>query len=470
MAGMDQLYNVQFDKAAASFDKAIAADPNDPRGYFYRANVHLWSYVFDKRPDQLQRFMAASERAVQTAERRLKQNPNDNLAKLFLGMSYGYRVIGNARAENIMAAVMSARTCYERLNQVVRADPNLYDAYLGLGIFHFVIGAIPDAAQVVAGLTGLKGDAALGLREIETAATRGKYFRTDAQLISALLTIYHRNDLRSGLATLEGLAHRYPRNVALLYAIGSAWLDQEQPDRAIPYFERVNREGNNDFRLITTQSLGRLGMAWFARNDFARARTYLQQFLRNGDEPMFRANAWYLLGRCNEMLGNRDLAVKAYERVRSTARGGPEDHTVASRARRAIAQPMSDIDKQLLRALNGAESKQYAPAGALARGVLAQAKLTVAQRALANYVVGRVQQETGDPRGALKWYAAALSAGRHDETWIAPYSHFHMAECWLKLGDRDRYAKEVGSAGLYKGYDREVALRFKLQRDVTKID
>jgi tetratricopeptide (TPR) repeat protein len=471
MAGIEQLYNVQFDAAAKSFDNAIRLDPNDPRGYFYRANVHLWSYVFDGRQEQLQRYMAVSEKGIKAAEARLKSNPRDNTAKLFLGMTYGFRAISNARAENVMAAALSAKTCHDRLSEVVKADPKLYDAYLGLGIFHYVFGTIPEAAQVFVGMSGIKGDAALGIREIETAAAKGRYFRNDAQLIVALMTIYHKEDLAGGLGRLEAMVKRYPKNVAILYAIGSAYLDQQQQAKALPYFERVAKAGNKDFSSITTMSVGRTGMAYFQLNDFARAKSYLQQFLRTTNENMLRAHAWYLLGTSMEMLGERALAVKAYERAAKSPGGlSPEDRSSKDRASSRVRKAMSDVDKLLLRGTNAAASRSYAGAEKTARAVLARRDLTTANRAVANYVLGEALRGRGAFKEAIDAYTAAARAGKHEETWVAPWSHYQMGICYGALKNPTKQREHTRQARSYRDYDREMQLRFKLERDVTKID
>lgn len=470
MAGIEQLYNVQFDAAAKSFDRAISTDPADPRGYFYRANVHLWSYLFDGRADQLGRYMSVSDRGIKVAERRIKANPRDNVAKLFLGMTYGFRAISNARAENIMAAALSAKTCYDRLSEVVRADPKLQDAYLGLGIFHYVFGTIPDAAQVLVGMGGIKGDAALGIREIEATAARGKYFRNDAQLIVALLTIYHRDDLAAGMKALDAMSRRYPKNVAILYAIGAAYLDRQMPEKAVSYFERVAKEGNNDFRAITSMSVGRTGIAYFQRNDFTRARGYLQQFLRTSNESILRAHAWYTLGVCAEMEGNRALAMKAYERATKSPGITPDDNSAKLRARSMLKTAMSATDKLLLRATNASMSGRFSDAQRDARVVLATRGINLAQRAVALHALGQSLQGNGKFKEAIDAYTASVRTGKHDETWVTPWSHYQMALCWASLGNATKQREHANQAGFSKGYEREVQLRFKLQRDITKID
>lgn len=467
MQGIDHLYSVRFDQAARSFDAAIAADRGDPRGYFYRANVHLWSYIFDNRQEQFDLFMKMSDQAIKAAEKR----GGDTRAKLFLGMSYGYKAIANAHAENAMAAAISARSCYERLNEVVRADPKAYDAYLGLGIFHFLIGSVPKAAQFLSGFSGIKGDAKLGIKEIEMVASRGTYFRNDAQLILALLNVYYLQDVPKGLPALEALSRKYPRNVGILYAIATVYATENRPDKAISYYEGVIKQGNNDFKVVTDLSYGRCGIAYTMKNDFARAKPYLQKFIKNSDEKMYRAYSWYLLGVCFEAEGNRANAVKAYDyALKSPQFSSPEDEMAHRKAKQLRATAMTPTDITLFRAMNAATGGNSNEAYTLASGLAGRRDLTPAQRAQAQYALGRGLQERGDCAKAVDAYKTAIATGKHSETWVAPYSYFHMAECYLKMGDRDKWRLNLDLAKRYSDYDNEQQLRFQLERDVTMID
>lgn len=471
MQGIDHLYSVRFDDAARSFEKAIAADRGDPRGYFYRANVHLWSYIFDKRPDQLDLFLKLSDQGIAAAEKKISANSRDARSRLFLGMIYGYKAIANARADNFMAAALSARVCHDRLNEVVRDDPKTYDAYLGLGIFHFLIGSVPQAAQFMAGFGGMKGDAKLGIKEIETVAKQGKYFRNDAQLILALLNVYYQGETKKGLADLEKISAKYPANVPILYAMATTYLNEEQPDKALGYYERVIKQGNKDFKVFTTLSYGRCGIAYFLKNDAARAKPYLQNFIKNSNEKMYRAYAWYLLGLCFEMEGSRTNALKAYEYVtKSSVYSSPEDRVAHRKTKLLKKAAPSATDLDVIRALNASSAGNFNDARDRANRIIAQKNITPAQRAQALFVQGRALQERSDYKGAVDAYRNAVAVRGHDETWVAPYSYFHTAECYLKLGDREKWRANIDLAKRISDYDNEPQLRFMIERDVTLID
>lgn len=471
LRGLEQLYNVDFDGAAASFDRAIAANPADPAGYFYRADVHLWSYLFDRRRDQLGLYMSYSDKTIEVAERRIDANPRDSRARLFLGMTYGYRAIAQAREENYTAAALSAKTCYERLNDAIQTDRTLYDGYLGLGLFHFMFGSVPKVAQVVIGLTGARGDAKLGIQEIESVADRGTYFKNDARLIMALLKIYYMGDMFHGAGTLKELCDRYPRNVALLYALGAVYLDRNQPDKAVEYFSRVTKLGNTDFKTFTDLSYGRCGIAYFVKNDFGMAKGYLQKFLKSSEEKTLRTYAWYLLGVCYEVEGNRDFAVKAYDRAASSGgTASPEDRFAARKAAALKAHPLTAADIQIIRALNSITAGRNDDAIRFAGEVVRMPGLTPDQRAQANFALARGYQQKGEWTPAIEAFKLAVASRPDRETWVLPFSYFHMSECYKRLGDKGKWQENLDRAGAFHGYDNETQLRFKIERDVTLID
>jgi len=470
MRGLDQMYSVQFDEAGRSFDQAIALDRNDPRGYFYRATLHLWSYIFGREGAQLELFLKQCDQTIAVAEKRLDEN-DDPRARLFLGLTYGYKAIANARAENFTAAALSGRTCYQKLNELTRDNPNTWDAYLGLGIFHFIFGSIPKAGQVIGNLGGIKGDAQLGLKEIAITAQRGTYFKNDAQLIQALLAIYYLNDLDRGVETLSGIARRYPKNVALQYAIGAAYMSNRRPDRAWSAFAVVVREANPDFKLLTDLSTIRCADIRFMKNDFAGARGYYQRYLQSSKEKVFQAHGWQRLGICFEMEGKRDLALKAYARVRTASEiTSPEDRYAARKARQYTAAPISSIERTLLRAINAVAAGDWTSAMNEGVKAIGYGNLTPDQNALAYYVIGRGYQGLGKPQRGTDAYRLAAAQKVRAETWVAPFSYFYAAECYSALGDRTHASQFLALAKRPMGYDFEGELRFLIERDVTKID
>ncbi len=472
LRGQAKFYNFNFNGAAQDFKHAIEADPNDPRGYFFMATIHLWTYIFDRDEDQVKLFMGASQKTMDVAEAQLKRNSSDSRAKLFLGLAHGYRAIAHARAENVMAGALSGKACYDNLEEVVRKDPKQYDAYLGLGIFHFAVGSIPKTAQAFAGIIGIKGDAELGLREMKIAASKGTYFKNDATLILAMLDIFYRQEAETGIKSLEKLAARYPQNAAFQYVLGNIWLEQKDPEKAVKYFDKVTAHSGNTFRTLTDMSYGRAGMAFFSLNRFDKAKTYLQKFLRNSKEEVFRAHAWYLLGVCNEIEGNRELAISAYKRAREGVSHSTswQDRYASRKARKLMKEPLTKVDIELIRALNSNASSNWNDAMQRAENVLKVSGLTPEQKAMAHYAIGQALQGQKKYKDAIDRYRRTTAMGIHGERWVTPFSYYYMAECYKKLGDRTKWKEYIEQAKRYGDFDNEELLQFMIERDVTLID
>ena len=132
--------------------------------------------------------------------------------------------------------------------------------------------------------------------------------------------------------------------------------------------------------------------------------------------------------------------------------------------------PMSDVDLAILRALNANSASRFDQALSGITPIVARRDLSPAQRAQAYYALGQAYQGKLDYARAVDAYRVATSAGRHGETWVAPFGFLHMSECYLKLGDKEKWRASVDRARTFSGYDNEPLVRFQIERDVTLID
>jgi hypothetical protein len=137
--GIDQLYNLEFSDAAATFDGVIRMAPQDPRGYFFRSTVDYWIFMFSKDPNAFDRFFAMSDTVIRLCETALDQDPNNWNAKFYLGGTYGFRGLMYQRDNSILKAVWDGKKGYSRLEECVQKKPDLIDAQMGFGLFTYLV-------------------------------------------------------------------------------------------------------------------------------------------------------------------------------------------------------------------------------------------------------------------------------------------------------------------------------------------
>ena len=112
----------------------------------------------------------------------------------------------NKRQSNWLRAYWYGKDGINYLKKVVAVDPNYYDAYFGLGLYHYYADVIPQFVKMVTAILGIEGDRERGLKELRLAAENGKYSKAQAMLILGNIYLYtekqSENKVRKGVLAL----------------------------------------------------------------------------------------------------------------------------------------------------------------------------------------------------------------------------------------------------------------------------
>lgn len=468
--GIDEMYSMRFDDARARFDGLVQQYPNDPTGYYFRASIYMWKYLFDKSDDDLKKFISEGDKMIEVAEEAIDKNPRNSLARTYIGALYGYRAMANIQAENFLKASWDARNCYDYLSETLKQDPNQYEAYLGMGIFNFVIGALPEASRTVLSMAGIAGNKEKGLKQLQIAAEKAQYARNDARFVLGLLHVYYRGDYSTGLGYLKGLLAKYPENVPLLYALGNIEAQLKKMTNAVDYYKKVIALSNTNFRQFTVYSNYRMGEAYFRLNDFNNSKLAMQKFIKADAGASFKASGLFRLAQCNEMLGNRNFAVQLYERTMKCTPITAEDRYAVRRAKIFATTPMSEQEIQLVRGVNNVESLQFDQAEPLLRSLVQARGISTEQQAEALYHIGEILRQRGRYSEALDAYQKVVQINPDAERWLVPWSYFRMSQVYYIQKDQQKSRASIDRARVFVDYDFKEWLVFQIERDLSTID
>jgi len=233
-AALVHLYNFQFPAAHQTLDQIIAAHPQDPLPYAFRASAYLFSeldrlgaleaeflstddWAYDKKkqkPDPAVR--AAMEKALKDTETRgeaaLKIDPNDKNALFALTISGGvtadYMALVDKRQFGSLTPSKRSNYYAQRL---LKLDPKFYDAYLTAGFSEYVVGSLPFFVKWFVHWDSVNGSKEQGKKNLELAAREGHYFKAFARILLAIIDLREKRPAESK-ALLTELAHDYPEN------------------------------------------------------------------------------------------------------------------------------------------------------------------------------------------------------------------------------------------------------------------
>ena len=461
------MYSMRYAEAADAFDDIIRKYPTEPAGYFFRSQIHLWRYLFDYSQNDFRLFLSSCDKAISVAETTLAQNPRNSFAQAVVGAVYGFRSLANFRAENYMKATLDGRSCYNYLSDVIKKNPSEYDAYLGLGMFHFGVGVLPKEVRYGANFAGLKGDRESGLREIEQAAERSTWARNDAKMFLAMINIYYNRDFTRGLKYLSDLVERYPNNIPVLYTLGNVDMLLRKPQTALPYYRRALQNADTNFRTFAAFANYRIAEAHFRLNEFDAAASSFQRFFKGKYERSFRGMALLRLALCYEIAGNRSEAAKGYAKCTQLTPFEPDDRFAIRRAKEYLKQAPTVAQIQLLKGVNAVESSRFAEAEQILRPLVENTILANDVRSEAAYNLGEALREQRRGAEAIPFYLKAVELEPEQERWVMPWSYYRIATIHYNAGKTDLSRSYLEKAKVFSKYDFEEWLQFNIYRDTS---
>jgi tetratricopeptide (TPR) repeat protein len=186
-----------------------------------------------------EKFRDHSFRAAEVAEERLKKNKNDVDALFYLGGAYGSLGRYYAMTRSYLNAYWYGKKGKEFLEQVVEMDPQYYDAYLGLGIFNYLADVLPRFVKILSFILGIQGDKEVGIDQLELAADKGVYTKTEAMFFLSAIYTYREREYEKAIKILNQLLEKYPGNPGALFTLGRSYSFMGECDKALTAFNEV---------------------------------------------------------------------------------------------------------------------------------------------------------------------------------------------------------------------------------------
>jgi tetratricopeptide (TPR) repeat protein len=248
---IEHFYQTRWKEAGEVFDELKVYSPGDPRPYFFESMMPFWEYFFvHQQPELAEHFLERSEIAVKLSSEKLDQQPNDTTMVLLLSGLHGYRSLVAAGEKKYRIAIQSGITGFGYTRRLMSIDSDRPDAQIGRGMFYYMAGSVPREARWLTNAVGIRGDIDTGFRELERAAESDNFIRYDAQMM--LMYLHEKEgNFDEALKYAEMLAGRFPENVIFQFKCGELLEKTGQYSRSLDRYNKVIKEDNSFFRMIT---------------------------------------------------------------------------------------------------------------------------------------------------------------------------------------------------------------------------
>ncbi len=272
------MYSGKQDQAIAIARKMEAARPEHPLGYLIEADV-LWWKIYCKwserkyntidawshsRPAQPPEDveLALADKVTSLAEAGIAKSDTAEM-ELYAGLGYASRArLLGLRFEK-MPVARAGVEARKHLLRCLELDPNMADANLGLGLYNYYVDTLSTMAKILRFFMGIPGgDKRVGLRQLETAATKGELTQAEARFnMAKSLRNYDRDDARAAQAVAPLIAE-YPDNAVFLLMAGDLEQKLGHNDEAAARFRAAAAAPSQDAECkMRVQRLSREALA-----------------------------------------------------------------------------------------------------------------------------------------------------------------------------------------------------------------
>ena len=244
--GIDASFREDYPQAESIFERVILMAPQDPAGYFFLAALYQAEMVDYESNFRENEFYKNVNSAKRLSAERIESNKEDAWAYLLLGNSYGAKGLYDARKGNWWSGLNNGLSAKSALKEALKHKPDLYDAYVGLGSYHYWASVVTKAFWWLPFFGDHREE---GLEEM-TLAYEKSTFSSDAAANGLIWMYIQEKNFDVALSLSEKMQAKCPQGKSFLWGVAQAYFEKRDWNNAlIKYKELVEKLEANRMNL-----------------------------------------------------------------------------------------------------------------------------------------------------------------------------------------------------------------------------
>ncbi|MGO9939918.1 MAG: tetratricopeptide repeat protein [Terracidiphilus sp.] len=354
-------YNLDFPGAVDRFERFHAQHPGDPHASALLLNAEIFNELYrldlldttfyandgflsgrhatQEDPKARDRIFALADEAVQEADWRISKNSNDIDALFARGWVRSLRCAYTAMVERGFGAGFRLATkAKDDEVRVLQLDPEYVDAKLVVGVYEYVVGALPWPFKLLIGFAGVTGSKSRGLEMLYDDGNRGVITSVEARTVIALF-LRREGRYKEAIQVIRSLKEQYPHDYLFCLEEANLRKDAGEGMGAVDAYRQVLADNAKPGYF----SQARLELTYFGLGDALRgqrhngeaAQAYEQAALANNVGAELKIRTLLAAGECRDLNGERPKAIADYE---AAIAAGPKTSR-ADTARKYLQSP-----------------------------------------------------------------------------------------------------------------------------------
>lgn len=355
-------YDMDFPGAVSRFERFHQEHPGDPQATDLLLNALIFEELYRmdlldttfyandgfltgkhavgaEDPQKRNRIFALADEAVKEADSRISQNPKDVDALYARAWARSLKCAYLAMAERAFGAGFKlAGKAKDDDKKVLEVDPDYVDAKMVVGVYEYVVGALPLPFKILIGFAGITGSKGTGMAMLEDAGRRSPAVSVESRTVIALF-LRRESKYKKAIEVVRELKREYPRNYLFWLEEANLRKDDGQGMAAVEAYREILAQAEKPGFF----SSARLELTYFGLGDALRGQRHFAEAAEAYEKAALTPNVGTELkirsmlaaGECRDMQGERDAAVRDYQMAIDA---GPQTSR-ADQARRHLKTP-----------------------------------------------------------------------------------------------------------------------------------
>ncbi len=259
--GLDLLYNGQPERAISEFRDMERQRPDDALSYLLEADARWWQIycqacqikwnMLDAWPQPPrvpadEAYLALTDKVIALAQAQIAKN-DSAAAELYAGMGWLLRARLLALREERLATARAGVKARAHLMRCVEMDPDMADAYTGLGLYNYYVDTLSGMAKALRFMMGIPGgDKREGIRQLRMAISQGTLTRVEASFYLAKNLRIYEHDFPGAIEVITPLVTEYQQNPVFRLMLGDFQRDLHETELARASFQRAEELSAGD--------------------------------------------------------------------------------------------------------------------------------------------------------------------------------------------------------------------------------
>jgi tetratricopeptide (TPR) repeat protein len=284
-------YSLDYEGALTRFRQISMEHPGDPQATTYLLDCVLFrelhrldlldttfyandgfltgKHTVDEDPNVRDDMKRISDQAIVEANDRLRKNPNDLDALFARGWARSLEAAYLAMVERSFGSglhmALQARSDHDH---VLQLDPNYVDAKMVVGVYQYVVGALPFAFKLLIGFAGITGSRSKGMELLQDSSARGVITSVESRT-AMMLFLRRESRYQDAVAIARSLIAQYPHDFLFCLEEANLEKDSGQGAAAIATYRRLLDQSAAQPGYFPS---AHLELAWFGLADTLRGQ------------------------------------------------------------------------------------------------------------------------------------------------------------------------------------------------------